>query len=116
MVSDNYPRDSQAQTLRRNPGVRRQEQPCSIFIAAKAQALCGARGLQLRVLQPHTRLQLRAAERAPWGAAVPPLLLSWAADSSPADLKLLLASNKGNGRLCFRWYVVAFTEDALIPC
>lgn len=38
MVSDNYPRDSQAQTLRRNLGVCRQEQPCSIFIAAKAQA------------------------------------------------------------------------------
>ena len=84
MVSNNYLRDSRAQTLYRGLGVSNQEQPRGIFMAAEAQARHDHAASEAGLLQPRTRLQLWATGRAPWGVAAPPRTLPWARDFSPA--------------------------------
>lgn len=116
MVSNNYLRDSWAQTLYRGLGVSHQEQPRGIFMAAEAQARHEPRGLRGRAppgahLAPalgHRESSMGSCNTTTYTAVGQRLL--------PCRLKLLLTSNKGNGRLCFRWYLFAFTEDALILC
>ena len=116
LVSNNYLRDSRAQTLYRGLGVSHQEQPRGIFMAAEAQARhepCGLRGRAPPAAHPapalgHRESSVGSCSTTTYTAVGQRLL--------PCGLKLLLTSNKGNGRLCFKWYLLAFTEGALVLC